>query len=221
MSEQLRVSGRVSRGRIGVQIGSVPKDVAESIGLGKTDGALVRGVETGSPAEKAGIEAGDVITRYDGKAVEKVSDLPRLVGNTKPGTKTHITVFRRGALRDLSITIAEVEPDEKVAAKAAEAEGKGKSSTAAQQIGLVVADLTAAQAKELKVKGGVRVVSANDAAARAGLRADDVIIALANTEVRNLKDFEAVLAKADMGKPINVLFRRGEWAQYALIRPNR
>ncbi|WP_287741980.1 DegQ family serine endoprotease [Diaphorobacter sp.] len=221
VSEQLRVSGRVSRGRIGVQIGSVPKDVAESIGLGKTDGALVRGVETGSPAEKAGIEAGDVITRYDGKAVEKVSDLPRLVGNTKPGTKTHITVFRRGALRDLSITIAEVEPDEKVAAKAAEAEGKGKSSTAAQQIGLVVADLTAAQAKELKVKGGVRVVSANDAAARAGLRADDVIVALANTEVRNLKDFEAVLAKADMGKPINVLFRRGEWAQYALIRPNR
>jgi len=114
-----------------------------------------------------------------------------------------------------------VEPDEKVAAKAAEAEGKGKSSTAAQQIGLVVADLTAAQAKELKVKGGVRVVSANDAAARAGLRADDVIVALANTEVRNLKDFEAVLAKADMGKPINVLFRRGEWAQYALIRPSR
>ena len=221
VSEQLRVSGRVSRGRIGVQIGSVPKDVAESIGLGKTDGALVRGVETGSPAEKAGIEAGDVITRYDGKAVEKVSDLPRLVGNTKPGTKTHITVFRRGALRDLSITIAEVEPDEKVAAKAAEAEGKGKSSTAAQQIGLVVADLTAAQAKELKVKGGVRVVSANDAAARAGLRADDVIVALANTEVRNLKDFEAVLAKADMGKPINVLFRRGEWVQYALIRPSR
>ena len=221
VSEQLRVSGRVSRGRIGVQIGSVPKDVAESIGLGKTDGALVRGVETGSPAEKAGIEAGDVITRYDGKAVEKASDLPRLVGNTKPGTKTHITVFRRGALRDLSITIAEVEPDEKVAAKAAESEGKGKSSTAAQQIGLVVADLTAAQAKELKVKGGVRVVSANDAAARAGLRADDVIIALANTEVRNLKDFEAVLAKADMGKPINVLFRRGEWVQYALIRPSR
>lgn len=221
VSDQLRTSGRVNRGRIGVQIESVSKDVAESIGLGKPQGALVRGVESGSPADKAGIEAGDIITRYDGKTVEKVADLPRLVGNTKPGTKTSITVFRRGASRDLAITIAEVEPDEKTVAKAAEAESKGKPSVAAQQIGLVVAELTAAQEKELKIKGGVRVVAANDAAARAGLRADDVIVGLANTEIRNLKDFEAALAKADKSKPINVLFRRGEWAQYALIRPVR
>ncbi len=179
VSEQLRASGRVSRGRIGVQIDSVSKEVAESLGLAKSQGALVRGVETGSPAEKAGIEAGDIITRYDGKPVDKVADLPRLVGNTKPGTKTSITVFRRGAMRDLSITIAEVEADEKVAAKAADLEGKNKPATAAQQLGLVVAELTPAQMKELKIKGGVRVVSADDAAARAGLRADDVIVALA------------------------------------------
>ena len=221
VSEQLRASGRVSRGRIGVQIDSVSKDVAESLGLAKSQGALVRGVETGSPAEKAGIEAGDIITRYDGKPVDKVADLPRLVGNTKPGTKTSITVFRRGAMRDLSITIAEVEPDEKVAAKAADLEGKNKPATAAQQLGLVVAELTPAQMKELKIKGGVRVVSADEAAARAGLRADDVIVALANAEVRNLKDFEAALAKIDKSKPINVLLRRGEWAQYTLIRPVR
>ena len=221
VSEQLRVAGRVSRGRIGVQIESVSKEVAESIGLGKAQGALVRAVETGSPAEKAGIEAGDIITRYDGKAVEKVSDLPRLVGNTKPGTKTTITVFRRGSTRDLTVTIAEVEPDEAIVAKAGSPEGKGKSSTAAQQLGLVVAELTAAQEKEWKVKGGVRVVSATDAAARAGLRADDVIVGLANTEIRSVKDFEAALARADKSKPINVLFRRGEWAQYTLIRPAR
>ncbi len=213
VSEQLRATGRVSRGRIGVQIESVPKDVAESLGFAKSQGALVRGVESGSPA--------DIITRYDGKAVDKVADLPRLVGNTKPGTKTSITVFRRGATRELSITIAEVEPDEKVVAKSADVEGKGKPSSAAQQLGLVVAELTPAQAKELKIKGGVRVVSADDAAARAGLRADDVIVALANTEVRNLKDFDAALAKVDKTKPINVLLRRGEWAQYTLIRPVR
>lgn len=222
VSEQLRATGRVTRGRIGVQIESVSKDVAESIGLGKAQGALVRGVESGSPAEKAGVEAGDIIIRYDGKAVEKVADLPRLVGNTKPGTKTSITVFRRGAQRDLAITIAEVEPDEKVAAKAgADAQGNGKPSAAAQQLGLVVAELAPAQARELKVKGGVRVVSASDAAARAGLRADDVIVALANTEIRNLKDFEATLAKLDKSKPILVLVRRGEWAHYLHIRPNR
>ena len=221
VSDQLRTSGRVTRGRIGVSITEVTREVAESIGLGKPQGALVSGVESGSPAEKAGIEAGDIITRYDGKPVEKATDLPRLVGNTKPGTKTSLTVFRRGAARDLAITIAEVEASEKVAAKAADAQAKTKPSQAAQQIGLVVAELTAAQEKELKIKGGVRVVSASDAAARAGLRTDDVIVALANTEIRNLKDFEAALAKADKAKPINVLFRRGEWAQYALIRPAR
>jgi len=221
VSEQLRTSGRVSRGRIGVQIDTVSKDVAESLGLAKQQGALVRGVESGSPAEKAGIEAGDIITRYDGKPVDKVADLPRLVGNTKPGTRTSITVYRRGATRDLSITIAEIEPDEKLAAKASDPNGKNKPSTSAQQLGLVVEEITPAQAKELKIKGGVRVVSADDAAARAGLRADDVIVALANTEVRSIKDFDAALTKAEKGKPLNVLLRRGEWAQYALIRPAR
>ena len=220
VSEQLRASGRVTRGRIGVQIGQVTKDVAESIGLGKAQGALVTGVEAGSPADKAGVEAGDIITRFDGKPIEKVADLPRLVGNTKPGTKSAMTVFRRGASRDLGITIAEIEPD-KPAAKAAEREEKPKASAAAQQIGLAVTELTDAQKKELKVKGGVLVAAATDAAARAGLREGDVILAVANTEVSGVKEFESVLGKADKGKAINVLYRRGEWAQYALIRPGR
>jgi len=220
VSDQLRASGHVSRGRIGVQIEPVTKDVAESIGLGKPQGALVRGVEQGSPANKAGIEAGDIITRYDGKEVQKVSDLPRLVGNTKPGTKTSVTVFRRGSTRELKIVIGEVKPDEELTAKA-DATPSGKQSGAAQQLGLTVAELTAAQKKELRVKGGVRVVAASDAAARAGLREDDVIVALANTEINSVKDFDAALAKADKDKPINVLLRRGEWAQYALIRPAR
>ena len=220
VSEQLRATGRVTRGRIGVQIGQVTKDVAESIGLGKAQGALVTGVEAGSPADKAGIEAGDIITRFDGKPIEKVADLPRLVGNTKPGTKSSMTVFRRGATKELGITIAEIEPD-KPAAKTAEREDKSKSSAAAQQVGLVVAELTDAQKKELKIRGGVLVAAATDAAARAGLREGDVILAIANTEIASVKEFESALGKADKSKPINVLFRRGEWAQYALIRPAR
>ena len=220
VSEQLRASGRVTRGRIGVQIGQVTKDVAESIGLGKAQGALVTGVEAGSPADKAGVEAGDIITRFDGKSIEKVADLPRLVGNTKPGTKSTMTVFRRGASRDLGITIAEIEPD-KPAAKTAEREEKPKASAAAQQMGLAVAELSDAQKKELNIKGGVLVATATEAAARAGLREGDVILAIANTEVSGVKEFEAVLAKADKNKPINVLYRRGEWAQYALIRTGR
>jgi len=222
VSDQLRTTGKVTRGRIGVQIGAVTKDVAESIGLGKAQGALVSAVEAGSPAEKAGIEPGDVITRYEGKAIDKFGDLPRMVGNTKPGTKSAITVFRRGSQRDLTITIAEVEPDEKTAAASTPSEEKApKASAAAQQLGLAVAELTEAQKKELKVKGGVRVVSAEGAAARAGLREGDVLLAVANTEVAGLKSFEAALAKADKAKPINLLVRRGEWAQYVLIRPTR
>lgn len=221
VSDQLRTTGKVVRGRIGVQIGAVTKDVAESIGLGKPQGALVSAVEAGSPAEKAGIEPGDVITRYDGKTIDKFGDLPRMVGNTKPGTKSQITVFRRGASRDLSIAIAEVEPDEKVQAAAAAEDKPGKASPAAHKLGLVVAELTEAQKKELKVKGGVRVVSADGAAARAGLREGDVLLAVANSEVTGLKSFEAALAKADKAKPINLLVRRGEWAQYVLIRPVR
>ena len=222
VSDQLRTTGKVTRGRIGVQIGAVTKDVAESIGLGKAQGALVSAVEAGSPAEKAGIEPGDVITRYEGKAIDKFGDLPRMVGNTKPGTKSAITVFRRGSQRDLTITIAEVEPDEKTAAATAPSEEKApKASAAAQQLGLAVAELTEAQKKELKIKGGVRVVSAEGAAARAGLREGDVLLAVANTEIAGLKSFEAALAKADKAKPINLLVRRGEWAQYVLIRPTR
>ncbi|AIJ45246.1 DegQ family serine endoprotease [Comamonas testosteroni] len=222
VSDQLRATGKVTRGRIGVQIGPVTKDVAESIGLGKPEGALVSAVEPDSPAAKAGVEAGDVITKFDGKAIEKVSDLPRLVGNTKPGTKSTITVLRRGKLKELSMVIAEVPSDESAKAKAGSG-GAGKTPPSGtlenKALGLTLSELTAAQKKELAIKGGVRVSAAVDAAARAGLREGDVILQLANVEVSDLKSFEAAWAKADKSKPVNVLVRRGDWAQYVLIRP--
>ncbi|MEY4266846.1 MAG: hypothetical protein RIS90_1381 [Pseudomonadota bacterium] len=220
VSEQLRVSGRVSRGRIGVQIDQVTKEVAEAIGLGKAQGALVRAVEPGAPADKAGVEAGDIIVKFEGKAVEKSSDLPRMVGSTKPGTRSTLTVFRRGSYKDLMVTIAEIEAD-KPARKANEPEEKPKTSSAGQALGMSVSDLTEAQKKELKLKGGVRVDAVADAAARAGLREGDVLVAIANIEVNTVKDFEAAVAKLDKSKPISVQFRRGEWAQYAVIRPAR
>ena len=221
VSEQLRVSGRVTRGRIGVQIDQVTKDVAESIGLGKSHGALVRGIEAGSPADKAGVEAGDIITKFEGKVVEKSSDLPRMVGATKPGTRSALTVFRRGGYKELTVTIAEIEAD-KPAKRVSDKEEKPKiSSAAGQALGLAVSDLTDAQKKELKIKGGVKVEAATDGAARAGVREGDVIVQIANVEVANAREFEAALSKLDKSKPVNVLVRRGEWAQYALIRPAR
>lgn len=220
VSDQLRSSGRVSRGRIGVQIDVVTKDIAESIGLGKAQGALVRGVEVGSPAEKAGIEAGDIITKFEGKMIDKSIELPRLVGAVKPGTKSALTVFRRGSVKEINVVIGEIESD-KVAQKASERDEKPKATAAVQLLGLTVVDITDAQKKELKVKSGVKVEAATEASARAGLREGDVIVAIANTEIGSVKEFDAAVAKIDKSKAINVLFRRGDWAQYALIRPAR
>jgi serine protease Do len=215
VSEQLRTSGRVSRGRIGVQIAPVTKDVAESIGLGKAQGVLVRGIEEGSPAEKAGIEAGDIITRFDGKIIEKPADLPRAVGNTKPGSQVNISVFRRGSVKDMSITVAEIEA-EKVLASAPE---KKVPAANAQHWGLTVSDLTEAQKKEFRVRGGVRVDAAVDAAAKAGIREGDLIVAIANNEVTSVKAFESIMSRVDKSRPVSVLVRRGDGAQYVLIRP--
>jgi len=219
VSEQLRQNGRVTRGRIGVQIGDVTKEVAESIGLGTAQGALVRSIESGSPADKAGLEPGDIITRFDGKPIEKATDLPRLVGNTKPGTRSNLIVFRRGVSKELAVTIAELEPVK--TSKTVQPAAEPKSAGTAQSMGLVVADLTDVQKKELKLKGGVRIESVTEASARAGLREGDVILSIANVEITQLRDFELAMGKIDKNKPFNVLFRRSDVAQYALIRPGR
>ena len=222
VADQLRTSGRVSRGRIGVQIDQVTKDVAESIGLGKAQGALVRSVEAGSPADKGGVEAGDIITKFNGQAIDKASDLPRLVGNTRPGSRATLTVFRRGASKDLSVTIAEIEADKPAQPRRPGAsESAPKAAPVGQTLGLGVSELTDAVKREAKVKGGVRVDSVADPAARAGVREGDVIVAVGNTEVNNVREFEAAVAKADKGKPIPLLLRRGELAAYLLIRPAR
>jgi serine protease Do len=218
VSDQLRSTGRVTRGRIGVQIEQVTKEIAEANGLAKPMGALVRGVENGAPADKAGIEAGDIITKFDGKTVEKSSDLPRMVGGVKPGTKSAITVLRQGKSKELSVTVAEIEPD-KTAEAPTEKTGKGADAKLSKALGLAVTELTADTRKELAVKGGVQIESATGAAARAGLKEGDVILAVANTVVLSVADLEAALGKADKAKPLNILFRRGEWSQYTVIRP--
>ncbi len=219
VADQLRATGRVVRGRIGVQIGEVTKDVAESLGLGKVTGALVRSVEPGGPAEKGGIEPGDIITRFDGRPVERTGDLPRMVGNTRPGSKSTLQVFRRGNLRDVALTVAEIEPERSRTAAVPETKPAPSASAAAGALGLQLSNLSDEQKRELKLKGGVRIEAADGAAARAGLREGDVIVSVANTEVADVKQFEAAVAKLDKNKPINVLFRRAELAQYALIRP--
>jgi serine protease Do len=199
-----------------VGIGDVSKDIAESLGLSKPQGALINNIEAGSPADKAGLEAGDVILKFDGKTIEKSSDLPRAVGGTKPGTKSQITVLRRGVTKDFAITVGEFEVEKTAAAKGAD---KPVAKEAGQLLGLTVSDLTDAMKKELKLRGGVKVDAVAEPAAKAGIREGDVILQIGNIEVPDTKSFAQVLGRLDKTKPVNVLLRRGEWAQYVLIRP--
>jgi serine protease Do len=222
VADQLRAGGRVVRGRIGVRIAPVTKEVAESIGLGKPVGALVQGVEQGTPAEKAGIEAGDIIVKVDGRQVEKSVDLQRMIGATKPGSKSTLQVFRRGNYKDITLTVAELESDSAAAKPRAPTPSESQSSSAAKaHLGLTVIELTEAQKKELKVRGGVRVETAEGAAARAGIRDGDVILSIDNTEVADVKQFGGLVAKLNKDKPVTLLVRRGEWVNYIVIRPAR
>jgi serine protease Do len=220
VADQLRTTGRVVRGRIGVSIAPVTKEVAEAIGLGAPRGALVQGVEAGLPADKAGVEPGDIILRVDGKTVEKSGDLPRLIGAAKPGAKSQLQLFRRGQTREVSVTVAEFEPDRPRRSAQANTETPA-APVAKTAIGLAVVDLTDAQKRELKLRGGgVRVESVEGAAARAGLREGDVIVALDNVEVVDAKQFNAQVAKLDKSKAISVMVRRGELTNYLVIRPS-
>jgi len=221
VSDQLRATGRVVRGRIGVQIDQVTKEVAESIGLGKPSGALVRNVTSGDPADKAGVEAGDIITKFEGKTIEKAGDLPRFVSGVKPGTKASMQVFRRGSYKELSVVVAEMEPEQRARAPSERGSSAPKAAPVVSALGLTVSDLNDAQKRELKVKSGVRVDAVEGAAARAGLREGDVILSIDNTEVTGAKQFDALVSKVDKTKPVTALVRRGDWVNYLLIRPAR
>jgi serine protease Do len=216
VQEQLRATGRVIRGRIGVGIDSVSKELAETLGLPKQQGALVTQVERDSPAEKAGVEAGDVILRFDGRTIERATDLPRIVGGTKPGSKVTMTVWRKGAQRDLQVTVGELPADRPVARRG----GAPQRGGGANVLGLVVSDVAAERLKELRLRGAVQVESVDGAAARAGLRPGDLIVAVNNVEVHNARQFNELVAKLDPKRNVALLVRRGDQSTFVIIKPS-
>ncbi|MEN9771549.1 MAG: hypothetical protein RJA58_192 [Pseudomonadota bacterium] len=219
VADQLRTTGRVTRGRIGVGIGEVTKEVADALGLARTSGALVRSVETGGPAERAGIEPGDILLRFDGKVIEKSSDLPRIVGNTKPGARVNAQVWRKGAAKDIALTVGEMEPDRN--ARAAAKPGTTPAPVVANWLGLGVVDLTDAKRNELKIKGGVLVESSEGIAARSGIRQGDILMSVNNTDIANAKQFSELVGKLDKTKSLIMLVRRGDGALFIPVRPTR
>lgn len=216
---QLRSGGKVSRGRLGVAIQDVTRDLAESFGLSKPQGALVASVEKGAPADKAGIEVGDVILKYDGKAVAQSSDLPRVVGATKPGTRVPIQVWRKGGLRDINVTVGEM-PDDKAAAQPTK-RGKG-NEPAANRLGLVLTEVTAEQKKQAGIDHGLVVEDVVSGGARTDLRSGDIILSMISkgvqTELKTVEQFNGLLTKLDKSSILTLLVQRGDAQTFITIR---
>jgi serine protease Do len=219
VQSQLRSSGRVSRGRIGVVIQELTKELADSFGLSKASGALVNSVEKGGPAEKAGIEAGDIILKFDGKAVNASSDLPRIVGATRPGSKVSMQIWRKGATRDLAVTVGEI-PEEKTAQRS---QKRAKpAEVAANRLGLVLSELSPEQKRELKIANGLLVEDARANGSRGDLRPGDVILAVvhkgSSTEARTVDQFNKFLSQLDKSATITLLVKRGEQQTYITLK---
>ncbi len=215
ISDQLRSTGRVSRGRIGVVIQEVTKELAESFGLPKASGALVNSVEKGGPANKAGIEASDVILKFDGKDVTSSADLPRIVAQTRPGSKASVQVWRKGSIRDISITVGEM-PEEKTAQRAGPKEAKPGNVIA--RLGLTLSELNAEQRKGLGMSGGLLVEDAQGAAAKAGIRRGDVLMAINNQDVKSVDQLNQLLGQFEKSRSVALLIRRAESALYVPLR---
>ncbi|MDE1183690.1 DegQ family serine endoprotease [Paraburkholderia sp.] len=217
VADQLKTTGKVTRGRIAVAIGEVTKEVADTLGLPKAQGALVSSVEPGGPADKAGVQPGDIILKFNGHSVDTATDLPRMVGDTKPGTKATITVWRKGQTRDMSVTIAEMQAEK--TAKAEDKKPPAPKPRATNALGIAVSDLSSDQLKSLKLHNGVQVDVVDGPAVRVGLQKGDIILRIGDTDIASAKQFDAVTSNLDPQKMVALLVRRGENTQFVPIRP--
>lgn len=217
VAKQLQATGRVSRGRIGVVIQEVTKELAESFGLSKPTGALVNSVEKGGAADKAGILPSDVILKFDNKDVPTSNELPRIVAGTKPGAKVSVQVWRKGEKKDLQIVVGET-ADERVAKRPQQS--KKGSGEALAKLGLTTSELTAEQKKELNIATGVMVENADGAAAKAGIRRGDVILAVNNQEVKSSDELNRLLSPGDRPRTVALLVKRGDGSIYVPLKLN-
>ncbi|MDH5479375.1 MAG: DegQ family serine endoprotease [Nitrosomonas sp.] len=208
IANQLKENGRVSRGRIGVMIQEVTKELAESFGLAKAHGALVVSVQKDGPADKAGLEARDIILKFNTIEVENSSDLPRMVGNTQPGTDVPVSVWRDGSIKKINIKIGEI-PSEKTTENSLPE--PGKKPKISNSLGLALSEITLEKKKELNVKNGLLVEDILPGiASQAGIRSGDVILGLNSKDVKTVAQFNQLLKEIEKGRNIALLVRRGE-----------
>lgn len=207
VADQLKASGKVSRGWLGVVIQEVNKDLAESFGLDKPAGALVAQVLEGGPAAKGGLQVGDVILSLNGQPIIMSADLPHLVGRLKPGSKAELDVVRDGARKKLQVAIAAL-PEEGEELAGIEGPGVERSSN---RLGVKVVELTEEQKKGLDLKGGVVIKEVLDGpAAMIGLRPGDVITHLNNQAIDSAKTFTQVAQDLPRNRSVSMrVLRQG------------
>ncbi len=196
--DQLVQQGKVTRGRIGVTIQEINQSLAESFGMKKPAGALVSAVEKDGPAAKAGIEAGDVILKVDGRTLASSNELPVAISDIKPGATAKIEVWRKGAAREFTVTV-----DELQSTKTAKATTDGKPQG---RLGVAVRELTPDEQRRAGVDAGVLVENAGGAAARAGVRPGDIILSVNNAPVKDIEQLRGLITKA--GKSVALLMQR-------------
>lgn len=220
--EQLKATGSVARGKIGVAIADVTKELAEGLGFGKLRGALVNGVERAGPANKAGIEAGDIILKFDGVAIEKSIDLPRLAGTKKPGTPVVLSVWQQGNIKEVKLVLGEFASPK--SSLSAQAKPDAKETVKPNALGVTTSDLTDSEKRELQLRSGVKVETVQGVAASVGLRAGDFLLALAQGSsqmgLSSSAQFAQVLGRADAAKPLFLLVKRGDDVRWIAVRIN-
>ena len=212
VSRQLQATGKVTRGRLGVQIQSLTPELAKSFKLDTTKGVLVASVEPRSPAEKAGLQPGDVIVGFEGKPVESANELPRVVAATKPGTTVALDIWRGGQRRQLKATLVEF-PSESVAQQ-----DSPEARITASRLGLAVRELAPAQRKALGVEYGLIVENVASAGPNTQIQRGDIIIAVNNIYFKSLDEFNRIVEQQPAGGIVALLVRRGDAALYIPMR---
>jgi serine protease Do len=214
---QIRDKGTVSRGWLGVLIQEVNRDLAESFGLKRPRGALIAEVMDGSPAQKAGLQSGDIVLSYDGEDIQFSSDLPPMVGRTPVGDTAKLKILRGGEEKTLEVTIGQLPSQDEDQAQAAPDTNNGSSSA---PLGLSVEPLPSDMADSLGLKGGVVVTGISRGPAfNAGIRPRDVITEINRQKINSVKDFEDVVSSLPKGKAVSARVVRQGRALYLVIKP--